>query len=352
MVEAPLWNESLYSRIRDNVDFGPLLANATVLRNRSRIVAIELSCRALLDKIALTNFDSISNEIVALLNKGDLTCRQVVLLVYERATYDPRTSELYAKLCRRMLEQIYSYIWAGDDVKDAKGKAITGGQLFRKDLCDRCREDFEGRWIAKVDGESQLDGDHKRRGLGLIKFIGELFNLQMLSKQSLHDYVKGLLGSSGVKFWSEEHVEFVHVLISTVGKSLDTTKADKRKIHTCVSKIREIKRRADMTLRLQLMLQDVIDLRTQNWVPKLPQGEERLTVESQLDSGDDGTLNFWASEGPLSLSMLQVGFATLSIRSTGIVRTLITEPRALKKNVKDARSNDDQWIMVDSDEVG
>ncbi|KAL0070069.1 hypothetical protein AAF712_002966 [Marasmius tenuissimus] len=329
VVEAPLWDESLYSRIRNNVDFGPLLANAAALRNRSRLAAIELSYRALLDKITLTNFNSISSEIIALLNKGDLACHQVALLVYERAIYDPRTSELYAKLCRKMLEQIYAYIWAGDDVKDAKGKAIAGGQLLRKDLCDRCREDFEGSWIAKVDGESPLDGDHKRRGLGLIKFIGELYNLQMLSKQSLHDYVKGLLGSR-VKSWLEEHIESIHVLITTVGKSLDTTKADKRKMHTYVSKIREIKRRPNMTPRLQVMLQDVLDLRTRNWVPRAPQGEDRLTVKSQLDSGEDGTLNFWASEGPLSLSMLQ---------STG-------------GHMEDAHSNDDQWIMVDSNEVG
>ncbi|KAK1227398.1 hypothetical protein PQX77_009599, partial [Marasmius sp. AFHP31] len=292
---------------------------------------IELSYRELLDKITMENFDSISNEIIALVNKGELACRQVALLVYERATHDPRTSELYAKLCRKMLEQIFSFIWRRDDVKDAKGKAITGGQLFRKDLCDQCREDFEGNWIAKVDGELQLDGDHtththdtKRRGLGLIKFIGELFNLQMLSKQGVHNYVKGLLGSG----WSEEHIESIHVLISTVGKSLDTTKADKRKMHTYVSKIREIKRRPDVAPRLQLMLQDVLDLRTRNWVPRPPQGGDRLTVESQLDSGDDGTLNFRASEGPLSLSMLQ----------------------STQNNVEDGRSNDDQWIMVDSDE--
>ena len=36
-----------------------------------------------------------------------------------------------------------------DGIKTNEGKPITGGQLFRKYLLNRCQEDFERGWVAK-----------------------------------------------------------------------------------------------------------------------------------------------------------------------------------------------------------
>lgn len=55
---------------------------------------------------------------------------------------------MYAQLCRKMMEQISPNVQA-DGIKDTEGKPVTGGQLFRKYLLNRCQDDFERGWVKK-----------------------------------------------------------------------------------------------------------------------------------------------------------------------------------------------------------
>jgi translation initiation factor 4G len=55
---------------------------------------------------------------------------------------------MYARLGRKMMEQISPKV-QDDRIKNNEGKLITGGQLFRKYLLNRCQEDFERGWVAK-----------------------------------------------------------------------------------------------------------------------------------------------------------------------------------------------------------
>ena len=67
---------------------------------------------------------------------------------------------------------------------------------------------------------------NRRRFLGNIRFIGELFKLKMLSETIMHECVVRLLRSSS----DEESLECVASLITTIGKDLDHPDA---KVHTC-----------------------------------------------------------------------------------------------------------------------
>lgn len=60
----------------------------------------------------------------------------------------------------------------------------------------------------------------RRRSLGNIKFIGELFKLKMLTEPIMHDCVVKLL-----KNHDEESLECLCRLLSTIGKDLDFEKA-------------------------------------------------------------------------------------------------------------------------------
>ncbi|KAG5649360.1 hypothetical protein H0H81_004316 [Sphagnurus paluster] len=109
--------------------------------------------KALLDKLTMENFDSISEQIISWVNtsrgeKDGRTFIQVIKLVYEKATDEGTWAEMYARLCRKMMERISPKLW-DDDIKNSKGKPIVGGQLFRKYLLNRCQEDFECGWINK-----------------------------------------------------------------------------------------------------------------------------------------------------------------------------------------------------------
>ena len=113
---------------------------------------VEHKVKDLLNKLTTEKFNSISDQIIACANKsekekGGRTLIQVVRLVFEKAT-DESTSELCARLCRKMMEQISTNV-QDDGIRNQEGKPITGGQLFRKYLLNRCQEDFERGWVAK-----------------------------------------------------------------------------------------------------------------------------------------------------------------------------------------------------------
>jgi translation initiation factor 4G len=250
---------------------------------------VDRKVKGLLNKLTMEKFDSISDQIIAWANKSEQekdgrTLIQVIRLVFEKATDEATWSEMYARLCRKMMERISPKV-QDDGITNAEGKPIAGGQLFRKYLLNRCQEDFERGWVAKETtaaaaaskaaqddavkaANAGKDGDTeevalyseeyyaaqkaKRQGLGLIKFIGELFKLQMLTERIMHECVKKLLGN--VENPEEEEIESLCKLLTTVGAILDTQKA-RAHMDIYFSRMKELTKSQNVSSRMQFMLQ-------------------------------------------------------------------------------------------------
>jgi len=249
---------------------------------------VDRKVKGLLNKLTMERFDSISDQIIAWANKSERekdgrTLIQVIKLVFEKATDEATFSEMYARLCRKMMEQISPKV-QDDGIKNNEGKPFAGGQLFRKYLLNRCQEDFERGWVAKEttaaaaatkatedravkeanektkgEEESELYSEEyyaaakaKRRGLGLIRFIGELFKLQMLTERIMHECIKKLLGN--VENPEEEEIESLCKLLTTVGSLLDTQKA-RAHLDVYFSRMRELTKNKNVNSRMIFMLQ-------------------------------------------------------------------------------------------------
>lgn len=264
---------------------------------------VDRRVRGLLNKLTMEKFDSISDQIIEWANKSEKekdgrTLIQVIRLVFEKATDEATWSEMYARLCRKMMEQISGKV-QDDGIKTPEGKPIAGGQLFRKYLLNRCQEDFERGWVAKeataaaaatkaledqaikAANEKSTEGGNeevalysqeyyaaqkaKRQGLGLIKFIGELFKLQMLTERIMHECVKKLLGN--VNNPEEEEIESLCKLLTTVGQLLDTQKAHAH-MDVYFQRMKELTKSLNVSPRMQFMLQDVIELRERKWIAR------------------------------------------------------------------------------------
>ena len=226
---------------------------------RGKRGTVDHKVKALLDKLITEHFDTISDQIITFANKSEQekdgrTLFQVIKLVFEKATDEATFSDMYARLCRKMMEKISPKV-QDYRVKNAEGEPFAGGQLFRKYLLNRCPEDFECGWVAKettaaaaatkaTEGQAVKEGNEKtkggeelelyseeyyaaakakRRGLGLIRFIGELFKLQLLTERIMHECIQKLLGN--VENPEEEEVESLCELLTTVGSQLDTQEA-------------------------------------------------------------------------------------------------------------------------------
>jgi translation initiation factor 4G len=206
---------------------------------------VERKVKALLNKLTLEKFDSISDQIVTWANKSEAevdgaTLQLVIKLVFEKATDEATWSHMYARLCLKMMEHVSSDV-RDENLKDKEGKSVAGGQLFRQYLLSRCQADFERGWSAREDleekqeavvaasgaapGEIVFSDEYyalqkaKRRGLGLVKFIGELFKLQMLTGRIMHRCILKLLDEP-----AEDDIESVCQLLITVGSALSGPK--------------------------------------------------------------------------------------------------------------------------------
>jgi translation initiation factor 4G len=229
---------------------------------------VERKIKALLNKLTMEKFDSISDQIVAWANKSEAeadgtTLQLVIQLVFEKATDEATWSHMYARLCRKMMEHVSS------DVRENKeGKPVAGGQLFRQYLLFRCQTNFEKGWSAKEDlevavvaasgaapGEIVFSDEYyalqkaKRRGLGLVKFIGELFKLQMLTEKIMHRCILKLLDEP-----AEEDIESVCQLLITVGSALSGPKG-KEPMDRYFEKMKGLAADHAVSSRIRFMLQ-------------------------------------------------------------------------------------------------
>lgn len=154
------------------------------------------------------------------------TLRQVIQLTFEKACDEAHWAAMYAQFAHKMLNTMSQEI-KDEGIKDKTGNPVVGGALFRKYLLNRCQEEFERGWEVnlpqKPEGEVEvmLSDEYyiaaaaKRKGLGLIQFIGELYKLKMLTLRIMHECVLKLLDFEGLP--DESAIESLIKLLRTVG---------------------------------------------------------------------------------------------------------------------------------------
>ena len=200
---------------------------------------VQRKVKAALNKMTPNNFDKITSQILDIVSQSKQetdgrTLRQVIQLTFEKATDEAHWAAMYAEFCGRMLSNMSPEIKDETLPVDKNGKINAGGTLFRKYLLNRCQQEFEEGWKTKLpekpEGESEeavmLSDEYyiaaaaKRRGLGLVRFIGELYKLGMLTSRIMHMCVKKLVDFEGMP--DEAEVESLTSLLKTIGENLDS----------------------------------------------------------------------------------------------------------------------------------
>jgi translation initiation factor 4G len=245
---------------------------------------VQRKVKAALNKMTPENFDRISGQILEIVSQSKdesdgRTLRQVIQLTFEKATDEAHWASIYAKFCKRMLESMSMEI-KDENIRDKNGNVVAGGSLFRKYLLNRCQEEFERGWKVnlppKPEGQTEeaamMSDEYykaaaaKRRGLGLVKFIGELYKLGMLTERIMHECVKKLVDYEGVP--EEAEVESLTSLLRTIGASLDASEKGHTMMDAYFNRIQLMMQIEGLPSRLKFMLMDICDLRRARWVSK------------------------------------------------------------------------------------
>lgn len=241
---------------------------------------VQRKVKSNLNKMTPENFEKISGQIleIAAQSKHEAdgrTLRQVIQLTFEKATDEAHWAPMYAQFALKMLQLVDSGIQDAG-VTDKEGKPLKGGPLFRKYLLNRCQEEFEvGRKVddsGKTPGQSDeavmLSDEYyiaaaaKRRSLGLVRFIGEMFKLSMLSSRIMHECLTRLLEFENLP--DEAEIEGLCNLLKTVGYALDDDKG-KTRMDQYFQRIQNVMNMPELPSRLHYMLLDIVDLRRKRW---------------------------------------------------------------------------------------
>lgn len=248
---------------------------------------VQRKVKAALNKMTPEKFDKIADQILAIAAQSKdeadgRTLRQVIQLTFEKATDEAHWASMYAKFCKRMLETMSPDI-KDESILDKNGNVVSGGNLFRKYLLNRCQEEFERGWKvnlpekpeegeAKTEEAAMMSDEYyaaaaaKRRGLGLVQFIGELYKLSMLTERIMHECVKKLVDYTGIP--DEAEIESLTKLLRTIGANLDSTEKGKPMMDVYFARIQSMIDTPELPSRLRFMLMDIVDLRKNRWASK------------------------------------------------------------------------------------
>jgi len=245
---------------------------------------IERKVKSLLNKLTLEYFEEISADIINIANQSKWednaeTLKSVLEFTFAKACDEPHWSSMYAQFCAKMCTDMSEEVKDKEVLNKNTNEPEAGGALVRRHLVTRCQLEYTKGWADKLptneDGsaiEPEMMSDEyyeaakaKRRGLGLIRFIGHLYVLGLISDSiillCLNDQ------SKNTEDPSEDTVENLIQLIRTVGKKLEFHPSPqvKARFESIFPRIEALSTNSKLPSRLQFKLLDILDLRKAKW---------------------------------------------------------------------------------------
>nr|XP_043609070.1 eukaryotic translation initiation factor 4G-like [Erigeron canadensis] len=228
--------------------------------------------KSILNKLTPQNFEKLFDQVkqVNIDNAGTLS--GVINQIFDKALMEPTFCEMYANFCSRLAVDLPDF--SEDNQK------IT----FKRLLLNKCQEEFErGEREEQEANRTEEEGEvmqteeqreekrikARRRMLGNIRLIGELYKKKMLTERIMHECIKKLLGQNQNP--DEENIESLCKLMTTIGAMIDHPKA-KEHIDAYFGTMLRLSDNMILSSRLRFMLKDVIDMRKNKW-------QQRMKVE-------------------------------------------------------------------------
>lgn len=231
--------------------------------------------KALLNKLTLEKFDSISSQIWAFAKQSvhetdAISLKNVIGLVFDKAVDEPNFASMWAKLCKRM----YQLMEEDETAITIQDGELKGLALFRRYLLNRCQEGFEKGWKSEMEEKviEEMSDEYyeavkiKRRGLGLVQFIGELFKLQMLTDRIMVYCLLRLCPDPHHP--KDDETETICKLLTTIGETFDGNEKNKEWLDKYFVHMDVMYKSTTLSSRIKFKILDVFDLRKNKWVSR------------------------------------------------------------------------------------
>ncbi|KAK1326006.1 hypothetical protein QJS10_CPA01g02847 [Acorus calamus] len=221
--------------------------------------------KGILNKLTPQNFDKLFEKVKDVNIDNAVTLTGVISQIFDKALTEPTFCEMYADFCCQLASALPDFVEDNEKV------------TFRRVLLNKCQEEFErgereeaeanrieeeGEIKSSVEEREAKKVNARRRMLGNIRLIGELYKKRMLTERIMHECIKKLLGEYPDP--DEEDVEALCKLMSTIGEMIDHPKA-KDHIDSYFNTMHALSTNQKLSSRVRFMLRDAIDLRKNKW---------------------------------------------------------------------------------------
>ncbi|KAF5469930.1 hypothetical protein F2P56_010487 [Juglans regia] len=222
--------------------------------------------KAILNKLTPQNFEKLFEQVKAVKIDNAMTLTGVISQIFDKALMEPTFCEMYANFCCHLAVEL-------PDFNNEENEKIT----FKRLLLNKCQEEFErGEREQEEANKADEEGDieqsaeereekrvqARRRMLGNIRLIGELYKKRMLTERIMHACIHKLLGQ--YQNPDEEDVEALCKLMSTIGEMIDHPKA-KEHMDAYFDGMKLLSTNMNLSSRVRFMLKDALDLRKNKW---------------------------------------------------------------------------------------
>ncbi|KAL3815230.1 hypothetical protein ACJIZ3_016498 [Penstemon smallii] len=221
--------------------------------------------KGILNKLTPQNFEKLFEQVKQLKIDNVITLSGVISQIFDKALMEPTFCQMYANFCFHLAMDLPDL--------SVDNERIT----FKRLLLNKCQEEFErGEREEEEANKEELEGESKqtaeereekrlqtrRRMLGNIRLIGELYKKRMLTERIMHECINKLLGQ--YQNPDEENIEALCKLMSTIGEMIDHSKA-KEFMDAYFDIMAQLSNNMKLSSRVRFMLKDSIDLRKNKW---------------------------------------------------------------------------------------
>ena len=216
--------------------------------------ALKSKVLIILNKITPEKFDVLFQQLMELDINTVEGLEAVIDCIFDKALMEPAFCPLYATLCATFSQEL----------PEIQGPDGSTGQ-FRRLLLNKCQHEFEQESQLNEVTDDEERSKIKRRMLGNIKFIGELYLKRMLMDKIMFFCIVNLVSTDPP---DDEDIEALCNLITTIGGTLEnSSQKAKPQLDACFAKLKQMREAKPPILqsRFRFMIQDLFDLRAARW---------------------------------------------------------------------------------------
>ncbi|CRL07938.1 CLUMA_CG020896, isoform A [Clunio marinus] len=257
--------------------------------------------RSMLNKLTAENFDTLVNQVKKTY-KIDTSERLdgVISLVFEKAISEPKFAPTYAELCKKVADIATAPSALGEGTKKPtlKVKLITQCQKeFERHKEESIVFDSIEEKLREIENlpanenrdeeKARLEEEHykvRQRANGTVKFIGELFKIDMLTSKIMHACIDMLLQDP-----TEEKIERVCKLLTTIGRKIEEKERGEAldKYFNTLKDILNSPLKVIKSSRIKFEIQNLNDLRNNGWQSRrqdlIPKTLEQIQQDTEKE---------------------------------------------------------------------